>query len=153
MYLLSSVELVKFYDETKKLLDIVDAEISEVNDKISNFDGDEQYESSGMILRGWYQRLASLDEDRQGLRFEEYEDLEFHQCEKEIGLLRELAKNNKVLIDESDFEEYTVVVCTDLGLVGGDSSVLVIDWEATANNLMADYGSVVLGYTKFFYRK
>lgn len=46
------------------------------------------------------------------------------------------------LIDESDFTEYCQDLAEDIGAVGVNVHWIVIDWDATADNLKADYTTV-----------
>lgn len=88
-------------------------------------------------------------------------DLEDEDNEDEIELLKkfieELKKynairNNALLIDESYFEEYCEEMCEDLGYISKDfPNWIVIDWEATADNLKHDYNEIVFDETIYLY--
>lgn len=49
----------------------------------------------------------------------------------------------ETLIEEDDFEEYCEELITDCGYISRDfPSWIIIDWEATANNVRQDYSEV-----------
>lgn len=57
------------------------------------------------------------------------------------------------LIPEDDFEDYCQELCEDIGDIPRDlPSYIVIDWEATARNLKADYSEVEYQGTTYLYR-
>lgn len=57
------------------------------------------------------------------------------------------------LIPEDDFEDYCQELCEDIGDIPKDlPSYIVIDWEATARNLKADYSEVEYQGTTYLYR-
>ena len=57
------------------------------------------------------------------------------------------------LIPEDDFEDYCKELCEDIGdIPRGFPSYIVIDWEATAQNLKADYSEIEYQGTTYLYR-
>ena len=57
------------------------------------------------------------------------------------------------LIPEDDFEDYCQELCEDIGDIPRDlPSYIVIDWEATARNLKADYSEIEYQGTTYLYR-
>ena len=61
--------------------------------------------------------------------------------------------NGNQLIPEEDFEDYCQELCEDIGDIPRDlPSYIVIDWEATARNLKADYSEVEYQGTTYLYR-
>ena len=57
------------------------------------------------------------------------------------------------LIPEDDFEDYCQELCEDIGDIPKElPSYIVIDWEATARNLKADYSEVEYQGTTYLYR-
>lgn len=57
------------------------------------------------------------------------------------------------LIPEDDFEDYCQELCEDIGDIPKDlPSYIVIDWEATAQNLKADYSEIEYQGTTYLYR-
>lgn len=55
-------------------------------------------------------------------------------------------------IGEEHFEDYTMELAEDIGAIGKDANWIVIDWEATANNVKIDYTSVDFDGTTYYYR-
>ena len=61
--------------------------------------------------------------------------------------------NGATLIDENDFEEYCQELCSDIGDLPKEiPHYIVIDWEATANNIRADYSEIDYQGTTYLYR-
>jgi antirestriction protein len=61
--------------------------------------------------------------------------------------------NGNQLIPEEDFEDYCQELCEDIGDIPKElPSYIVIDWEATARNLKADYSEVEYQGTTYLYR-
>lgn len=87
---------------------------------------------------------AELDEDDA----EELEEL--LDLKEEVG---SEWKHGVVLIPESDFEDYCKDLCDDIGDIPKDlPDYIVIDWEATANNLRVDYSEAEFQGETYLYR-
>jgi len=56
------------------------------------------------------------------------------------------------LINEAYFEDFTIEEAEDIGAIGKDAYWIVINWEATANNLKVDYTEVDFDGTTYYYR-
>lgn len=57
------------------------------------------------------------------------------------------------LIREDEFTDYVEELVSDIGdMPSNIPSYIVIDWEATANNVKVDYSSVTFGDTEYLYR-
>jgi len=81
----------------------------------------------------------------------EFDDLD--GLDSEVGGLGGLADNEPILVNDSHFAEYAEELCEDCGYISsGFPSWIEIDWEATADNLKADYASADLGGETFWYR-
>jgi hypothetical protein len=131
-----------------------------VKDQISN--SDDIIDSREVI-----QRIEELEEERQELadNAEEAEEAEDGEMARqavigwdkangaELSALQALAKEaegyaadweyGETLIRDSYFTEYAKELCKDIGAIPRDlPSYIEIDWEATADNLRADYTSV-----------
>lgn len=82
--------------------------------------------------------------------------------EEELRILLELREEvngiadwygGEALINESYWEDYCQELVSDIGdLLKNLPSYLVIDWEATANNLAQDYSTVDFNGTSFYVR-
>ena len=100
---------------------------------------------------------ADLDDARDSL---ERAETEFTSDEQdELAELETLADEvsewtgGNQLIPEDDFEDYCKELCEDIGDIPHDfPSYIVIDWEATAQNLKADYSEIEYQGTTYLYR-
>lgn len=58
-----------------------------------------------------------------------------------------------IFVNEDDFEEYTQELLDDIGLIQRDlPGFIVIDWEATSNNVKIDYESIEYNDSTYLYR-
>jgi len=96
-------------------------------------------------------------------RIEELESSKDDDDKEELTILRALAeeaenysedwKYGETLIRGSYFEQYCKELCTDIGDLPKDlPSYIVIDWDATANNIRADYAEVYFGDVLYLVR-
>lgn len=60
--------------------------------------------------------------------------------------------HGETLISEDYFPQYAEELANDTGAVGGNSNWIVIDWDATADNLKADYTTVDINGKTYYYR-
>jgi len=75
---------------------------------------------------------------------------ELNALEREVG--REWM-HGETLIPEEDFVSYVQDLAEDIGATAGDDhSWLVIDWEATADTLRADYAEAEYRGTTYLFR-
>lgn len=88
------------------------------------------------------QELTDWDIDNKE-ELEELENLESEISEWQYGA---------AMIDEDDFVEYCQDMAEDIGAVGKNSDWIVIDWEATADNLKNDYSTVTYQGTDYLVR-
>ena len=93
--------------------------------------------------------------------FGEDEKQEYEEIEALLDELRGTGGNHQydgnwypdMLIADSDFTEYAQDLVEEIGdLPSGIPSYIVVDWEATANNLRADYSTVEYKGTEYLYR-
>jgi hypothetical protein len=83
----------------------------------------------------WEEELNSIDE--------------INELEEEIGSEFDYGVT---LIEEDDFEDFVEQDLEDLGYIPKDfPSWIVIDWEATSNNVQQDYSEVEFRGTTYFY--
>ena len=100
---------------------------------------------------------ADLDDARDSLEnaesaFTSDEQDELAELETLADEVSEWTSGNQ-LIPEDDFEDYCQELCEDIGDIPRDlPSYIVIDWEATARNLKADYSEVEYQGTTYLYR-
>ena len=91
-----------------------------------------------------------LDEAREAFDSEAQAELE--ELETLSDEVSEWSSGNQ-LIPEDDFEDYCQELCEDIGDIPKDlPSYIVIDWEATARNLKADYAECEYQGTTYLYR-
>lgn len=100
---------------------------------------------------------ADLDDARDSLEnaesaFSSDERDELAELETLADEVSEWSSGNQ-LIPEDDFEDYCQELCEDIGDIPKDlPSYIVIDWEATARNLKADYSEIEYQGTTYLYR-
>ncbi len=119
----------------------------------------EELESDYEILKDELQNPLLDNEDLRTAK-EELWDWENDNLERYEDLRTVLDELNKspefqygiTLIDEDDFEEYTQEYAEDIGAVGESSHWIVINWDATAENLRSDFGEVEFEGTTYLYR-
>ena len=91
-----------------------------------------------------------LDEAREAFDSEAQAELE--ELETLSDEVSEWSSGNQP-IPEDDFEDYCQELCEDIGDIPKDlPSYIVIDWEATARNLKADYAECEYQGTTYLYR-
>ena len=97
-------------------------------------------------------RIEELEEEKDELEEEELAQWE-EDNKEELASLLELHKecggynanwqHGDILIHESYFAEYCKQFCEDIGDISTDiPDYIVVDWEATADNLRVDYMEV-----------
>lgn len=87
---------------------------------------------------------------------------EYWERKEELDKLKELEEeasgspdweHGEILIREDYFAEYTEELCKDIGYISRDfPEWIVIDWEATAENVKQDYISVKFGGETYYIR-
>lgn len=128
--------LVEAIDEAQEILDNSEEGNEEVDGTVELSDLEKDVFDAKQDLIDW-------DNDNK----EELDDLEW--IESEISEWRYGA----TLIDESDFVEYCQELLEDIGELPRDMpSHIVIDWEATADNLKAYYITVTYQGTYYLVR-
>lgn len=70
---------------------------------------------------------------------------EYNCLDSEEDTIRCAAEEGETLIKEGDFTDYAMELCCDLGYIpSGFPDWIEVDWEATAENIKADYVEVEL---------
>lgn len=139
----------KRYSYTDRTLDARDLaaryeELKEESDRLE--EALDEAEEPEDIVRA----QLELDTWRDGEDGREFDDLD--SLDSEVGGLAGLAKNEPILVNDSHFAEYAEELCGECGYIApGFPTWIEIDWEATADNLKADYTAVDLGGETFFW--
>jgi len=93
----------------------------------------EKWENEGGDGRPDDEEMADLEQEVEDLKAF-IDECESNSCDWSYG---------ETLIPEDEFVEYVQQLCEDIGDVPRDiPDYLVIDWEATADNIKADYAEV-----------
>lgn len=75
---------------------------------------------------------------------------EINKLEKEVGSEFEYGVT---LIEEDEFEDYCRELCEDCGYISRDFPHFIeIDWDATANNMRADYSETTFRGNDYLFR-
>jgi hypothetical protein len=139
----------KDYSYTDRMLDARDlaARYEELKDESDRLEEalDEAEEPEDIVAAQL--ELDAWREDNES-EFDELDGLD-----SEVGGLSRLAENEPILVNDSHFAEYAEELCEDRGYISSGFPLWIeIDWEATADNLKADYASADLGGETFWYR-
>ena len=120
--------LEELQDERQELLDALEEAEKELSDS-------EEEDKSELE--------ESVTEAKQALQEFELDNLEeMQELESLENEISEWSDGN-TLIPEEDFVDYCQELCEDIGDVSRDlHSYIVIDWDATADNIKADYSEV-----------
>lgn len=137
------------YSYTDRMLDARDlaARYEELKDESDRLEEAlDEAEEPGDIVAAQLE-LDAWREDNE----RELDDLD--ALDSEVGGLGRLADNEPLLINDSHFAEYAEELCKDCGYISSNFPWWIeIDWEATADNLKADYASADFGDETFWYR-
>ena len=132
-HVLDARDLNERYEELK-------AELDKLEETLDEAEAPEDIVAAQLELDAWREENEREFDDLDGL-------------DSEVGGLGRLADNEPILINDSHFAEYAEELCEDCGYISsGFPSWIEIDWEATADNLKADYASADLGGEMFWYR-
>ena len=112
---------------------------------------DEEIEDAQEQVAAALEDLETANHEIVDWQSEYQEELdEINALESEIG---DEWMHGATLIDEDDFIEYVQDLAEELGATAGDDHCwLVIDWEATANNVQQDYSSCEYQGTTYLFR-
>ena len=125
-------------------------ELESLQDAVS--DAQEEYEAEyGPGAQGFSHEHQEAEKALSDWQSEYQEELdELNDLESEVG---DNFMHGETLIDEDDFVEYVQDLAEDMGATAGDDhSWLVIDWEATADNVKMDYSSCEYQGTTYLFR-
>lgn len=109
-------------------------------------------------VRDIIERVEELKDQFGQFTIEEREELETLR-----GILDDLKGNGGdekwegdwypvTLIRDSYFTDYAQELCEDIGDIGAIPHYVVIDWDATARNIRADYTSTEIEGVTYWYR-
>lgn len=144
--ILDSRDLQERIEELQGLKDAVDEAQSHVDEleNVPEADRTETWESDMDEAR---KKRITAEDDFGNSDREELDEL--------IALSDEVSEwsSGAQLIPEEDFEDYCQELCKDIGDVPDTfPSYIVIDWEATAQNLKIDYAECEYQGTTYLYR-
>ena len=115
-------------------------------EEYQNVKDDEETEE----LRTLERELSEAQDAVDAIDFDETELEELRNLKDEVGGEWEYGVQ---LIPEDDFEDYCQELCEDIGDIPKDMpSYIVIDWEATCNNLRSDYSETTFRDETYLYR-
>jgi len=126
------------------------SELETLQDAVS--DAQEEYEAEyGPDAQGFSHEHQEAEKALSDWQSEYQEELdELNALESEVG---DEWMHGAALVDEDDFIEYVQDLAEDMGATAGvDHSWLVIDWEATADNVKMDYSSCEYQGTTYLFR-
>lgn len=135
--------LEELKDEKEGLISLIDEKEEEIDDKeneIEECEFDDEREVATDDLVDLQEELKELKEEFQNWIEENQEELE--ELEGLENQISEWSDGN-TMIPEEDFVDYCQELCEDIGDLPSDlPGYIVIDWEATADNLKVDYSEV-----------
>jgi hypothetical protein len=127
----------KFHgDDTIYSLDIIER-LQELKDEKESLEQDTEDEGAAEVLKDWMEENS-----------EEMETLEsvIDECSGYGDF-----EHGETLIAEHYFTEYAEELCKEIGDMPAEiTSYLVIDWEATAENIKCDYTTVEIEGTTYY---
>ena len=144
--ILDTRDLQDRLDELQKLKEALEDARTDV-DELLAIDASEKTES-------WESDLSEARDtlEQAETEFSSDEQDELTELEALAEEVSEWSSGNQ-LIPEDDFEDYCKELCEDIGDIPHDfPSYIVIDWEATAQNLKADYSEIEYQGTTYLYR-
>ena len=120
----------------------------EANNTLTEYEaGEDAAEDEILRLTEEFNKAEEAVSDAR-MALEEWDD----ENGNELAALKNLAEeganessdwtHGEALISASYFTDYTQQLAEDLGSVGENSQWIVIDWDATAENLKADYSEI-----------
>ena len=135
-------------DELKALRDAVaDAQL-----ELQEAESDPEHHTEGSdAAERFNQAENALDSARDAFGTDEQKELaELEELESEVS---EWSDGN-TLIPESEFTDYCRELLDDIGTLPKDlPSYVVIDWDATADNIKAEYSTVEFQGETYLYRR
>ena len=144
MNVVDTRDLYKRQCEFQEELETLQDAVSEAQEALNECEDADDQEALADTLN---EATAEL-EDWQSEYQEELDEL--NALENEVG---GEWMHGATLIDEDDFIEYVQDLAEDMGATAGvDHSWLVIDWEATADNVKMDYSSCEYQGTTYLFR-
>ena len=146
--ILDSRDLQKRLDDLEFDLDQLEEAVTDAQDGYNELDpdSDEQdiFEDAEELLTDTEDTLKEFKESDE---FEELEELRI--------MVNEIPEwqYGATLINEDYWEEYVEEMLKDIGDIPSDlPNYLVIDWEATAENIKADYSEIEYDGETYYYR-
>jgi vacuolar-type H+-ATPase subunit I/STV1 len=155
-------------NDTKEQIEEYAEELESLMDSLNDLkdcQGDERIDTRDLMdrqseLEGIADFWNDLDEEVQKVLIDEYRDdiyFRFVNCMSELKEINEIENYaadflyGETLIRQDKFVDYAQELATDLGDVS-DSTWIVIDWEATAENLQQDFSTVEYCGEEYFVR-
>ena len=144
MNIIDTRDLYKRQQELQSELETLQDAVSEAQEALNECEDAEDRE----VLADSFNKAQDDLADWQSEYQEELDEL--NDLESEVG---DNFMHGETLIDEDDFVEYVQDLAEDMGATAGDDhSWLVIDWEATADNVKMDYSSCEYQGTTYLFR-
>ena len=110
-----------------------------------------EFEDSDLPFNEWIEETA--DDDKAIMQEEAIEYLTLTSLAEECEGIASDWSYGETLIRESYWEDYCRELVSDIGDLPRDfPSYIVIDWEATAENLLTDYSSVEFDGETYYIR-
>jgi len=138
--IIDSRDIEERINELESLIDDYESDIEELQDS-------DEFEGDGLDTED-QQRLEQLREDLEEAQ-EELNPLtairdEVSSSEWDYGL---------TLIHEDVWVDYVKELCEDIGEIPSElPSYIVVDWDATADNISVDYSTVTIEGNDYYYR-
>lgn len=149
MNILDSRDLLKEKEQLGDDLSALESEMDDLQEEMGDLLGDDDYsvEEAEELL----EKVEDKEKEIQEWKDEHQERLDdLTQC---LENLPEDPRDGCTLIHEADFVEYTQDLLEDCGYISHDfPHWIVIDWEATADNVKMDCTAVELDGETYFVR-
>lgn len=139
-----SRDLAERLNELEGERESLEQDVTDAEDEIADDDSDEDMATRQSNLVAAQEALGEFDD-------ESGDELRILQkLRDEIGSEFD---HGETIISESKWPEYVQELCEDIGDIPRDMpSYIVIDWDATGENLKVDYGEIEIGGETYFFR-
>jgi len=139
-------------EDVEMELDSAESQLSDLEDELSELDDkkdkdqiedlESKVEDLEAEIRDFQNQISEINEELKPLQ-ELNSEGENYASDWEHGA---------TLINEAYFTEYAEETAKDCGAIGESADWIVIDWEATAENMKMDYTQIEFECTTFFVR-
>ena len=131
-------------DELNDDIDTLDNEISELSEEIDDLDENDPDDKNEIDLK-----LDDIEDKREQIEELQEELSMLLDVESEVPEFR----HGETLIHENYWVEYVQDLCEDCGYISRDfPHWIAIDWDATADNVAADYSTIELDGNTYYFR-